>query len=189
MNELIAQIKNQIAAAQAAFARLTQREQIIMLGLAGGIILLILVVVGVAVSSAIDGAEHRVKVKTKQLNQLIALQGEYKAREQQRQTRLKELGRSNTRLVSLIESVAKQAGVEIGQLRPEDSEPNADGIIESRVDLRASNLSADRLQDFLSRLETSPGIVIIRRLKVSRPFRRDVADIELTITTYQLKAG
>jgi hypothetical protein len=187
MNELIGQLKDKIAAAQAAFTRLTRREQVMVLGLVSGAALLVLLVVALLVASALDRSLHRVQVKTDQLTQLLALQEEYKAREMQRQARLKEIGRSNTRLVSLVEDVARQAGVEIGQLRPEDGEANAEGIVESRVDLKVNNLSADRLQDFISRLETAPGVVIIRRLKVSRPFRKDVADVELTITTFHLK--
>lgn len=189
MNELIGQLKDKIEAAQAAFARLTQREQMMVLGLATGVVLFLVLVVSLLVSGAIDRAGHRVRVKTDQLGQVLALQGEYKVRELQRQARLKEIGRSNTRLVSLVEDVARQASVEIGQLRPEDGEANAEGIVESRVDLRVNSLSADRLQDFVSRLETSPGVVIIRRLKISRPFRKDVADVELTVTTFHLKAG
>ena len=66
------------------------------------------------------------------------------------------------------EDVARQSGIEIGQLRPEDAEPTAEGIVESRVDLRASNLSVDRLQDFLERLDKAPGVVVVRRLKIAK---------------------
>jgi hypothetical protein len=189
MNQLIEQLKANLEAARAAYSRLTQREQFIVLAAGATAVLLLLLVVGLWVASAIDSAEHRVKVKTDQLAQVVALQGEYKARETQRQARLREIGRTQTRLVSLVEDAGRQAGVDIGQLRPEDSEPNAEGIIESRVDLRASGLSADRLQDFLTRLETAPGVVVIRRLKVTRPFRKDTVEVELTVTTFRTKAG
>ena len=189
MSEFTDKLKANVESARAAFERLTQREQVIAVAVAAGTIFLLLLTIGLSVSGAIDRAEHRVKVKTDQLTQVLALQGEYKAREVQRQARLKEIGRSSTRLVSLVEDTARQAGVEIGQLRPEDGEPNTEGIVESRVDLRATNLSADRLQDFLSRLETAPGVVIVRRLKVTRPFRKDTVDVEITVTTFHLKTG
>jgi hypothetical protein len=189
MNELLDQLKANLEAARAAFGRLTQREQVIVLAGAASGVVIVLLLIGLLVSSAIDSAEHRVKVKSDQLTQMLALQGEYKAREAQRQARLREIGRSTTRLVSLVEDVARQTGVDIGQLKPEEGEPNAQGFAESSVDLRATGLSADKLQDFLSRLETSPGVVIIRRLKVTRPFRKDTVDVELTVTTYRSKAG
>ncbi len=188
MSELRDKLAVKLDALRAAFGRLTQREQLMVIGGGALAILVIMFSVGLLVGSAIDRAEHRVKVKSDQLTQLLQLQGEYKARQAQRQARMRELGRSNVRLVSLVEDLARQAGVDIGQLRPEDGEPSAEGIIESRVDLRATNLSADRLQDFLSRLEKAPGVVIMRRLKVVRPYRKDTVDVEMTVTTYRLRS-
>ena len=185
----LSNIKSQLEPLRAAFGRLTQQEQLMVIAGASGVVIILLVGLSVGVSSAIDRAEHRVTVKTDQLTQVLQLQGEYRARTAEREARMKELGRSNVRLVSVVEDTARQAGVEIGQLKPEDGEPSAEGIIESRVDLKASNLSADRLQDFLSRLEKSPGVVIVRRLKITRPYKRDTVDVELTVTTFKLKAS
>jgi type II secretory pathway component PulM len=180
ISELIAQLKE-------GFGRLTQREQLMVLGCAAAVVLTVFALVGMFVSSAISRAENRVKTKTDQLTQVLQLQGEYKGRQLEREQKLKELGRSNVRLVSIVEDFARQAGVEIGQLKPEDGEPNADGIVESRVDLRVAALSADRLQKFLELIENSKDLVIARRLKVTRPYKKDVVDIELTLTTYKMK--
>ena len=157
--------------------------------LTSAVVVVLLVGLSLGVSAAIDRAEHRVTVKTDQLTQVLQLQGEYRARTAEREARIKDLGRSNIRLVSVIEDTARQAGVEIGQLKPEEGEPSPDGIVEMRVDLKASNLSADRLQDFLSRLETSPGLIIVRRIKITRPYKKDTVDVELTVTTFKLKAS
>lgn len=180
-------LREQIAKLREAFGRLTQREQLMVLGCGAAVVLTVCALIGMAVSSAISNAENRVKVKTDQLTQVLQLQGEYKARQKERESKLKELGKSNVRLVSLVEDWARQAGVEIGQLKPEDGEPNADGIIESRVDLRVAGLSADRLQKFLELIDNSKDLVITRRLKVQRPYKRDTVDMELTITTYKAK--
>ena len=171
-----------------AFERLTQREQLMVVGGSAGAILLSLMLLGLVVSRAIASERGRVRVHTEQLLQVQALQGEFRARQAERQERLRALSASNVRLVGLVEEAARQAGIEIGQLRPEDGEPATDGVIESRVDLRAAGLSADRLQDFINRIEGGPGVVIVRRLKITRPYRKDVADIELTVTTYRLRA-
>jgi hypothetical protein len=182
-------LRQAIDTARLAFSRLTQREQTMVVGGAAAGSLLVLIMIGMLVSGAINKEQHRVEVKTQQLSQVLALQGEYKARQAERAARLRTLGSSNVRLVSLVEDAAKQAGVEIGQLRPEDGEPGPDGVVESRVDLRASGLSADRLQDFLNRIESGAGIVIVRHLKLSRPYRKDTAEIELTVSTFKLKAS
>ncbi len=171
-----------------AFGRLTQREQ--MMVVIGGALAVIIVLTGVGlmVSNGISKAERRVAVKTEALTEIIQLQGEYRARQKAQTQRLRSLkSKSNVRLVKLVEDAARNAGVNIGQLSPDEGEPNADGIIESRVDLRASGLSIDRLQDFLSRLESSAGMVIVRRLRVNRPYRKDTLSVDVTVTTYKIK--
>jgi len=182
-------LKSKLEPLRAAFGRLTQQEQLMVMAGVGVVVVLFLIILSLAVSGAIDRAEHRVTVKTDQLTQVLQLQGEYRARALEREARLKELGRASVRLVSVVEDTARQAGVEIGQLKPEEGEASPEGIVESRVDLKASNLSADRLQDFLSRLEKGPGVVIVRRLKVTRPYKRDTVDVEMTVTTFKLKAA
>ena len=181
-------IQEAVDSAKVSFGRLTQREQFVVFGgsLGGG--LLILLLIGGLLSSSIGKANHRIKIKSKQLDQLLALQGEYKVRQAQKERQLNELRRSKIRLVSLVEDIAKRVEVEIGQLRPEEGEPGPDGIVESRVDLRATGLSADRLQKFLDEIEKSKGIVIVRRLKIVRPYKKDVVDIELGLTTFKVKS-
>lgn len=176
------------AQVRVAFGRLNQREQFAVLGGGAAAVLLVFMLIGLIVANAISKTERRVQVKTDQLAQVLQLQGEYNARKREHDAKLAELRRSNVRLISLVEEAARSAGVEIGQLRPEDGEPSPDGIIESRVDLRAQSLSADRLEKFLELVEKGPGLVVIRRLKIDRPFRKDTVDIELTVTTYKAKS-
>ena len=172
-----------------AFGRLTERQQFTVVSAGAGTLLFALLLFGLLIASGIHAAERRVKIKSGQFTEVLDQQSIYRARQQQRDEQMRALGRTRMRLVSVVEQVARQAGVDIGQLRPDDSEPTADGVVESRVDLRASGLSADRLQKFLSLLENSPGVVVVRRLKVTRPYRKDVVDVELTVTTYRLKGS
>lgn len=173
---------------RAAFERLNERERKVVLGGGGAALLLVVLIISMVLSSAISRAEHRLRIKTDQLMQVLQMQGEYRVREQARAARLRQLGGANVRLVSLVEDAARQSGVEIGQLRPEEGEPSAEGIVESRVDLRAANLSTDRLKDFLERIEKTPGVVVIRRLKINRPYGKDILSLELTVTSYKMKS-
>lgn len=171
----------------AQLERLNERERVLVVGGGAGAILLIFTIVGVLISNAIGAAERRVILKTAQLAEVIQLEGEYKARERERQAKLRELERSNVRLIAVVEDAARTAGIEIGQIRPEEGEPNEEGVVESTVDLRASDLSVDRLQKFLETVENTPGLVVVRRLQVSKPYRRDTLNIELTVSTYKVK--
>jgi len=176
-------------AIRVSLSRMTQREQMMMVG--GGLVSLCLValIASLLVGSAISRLQHRLEVKTGQMAQVMALRGDYQARQEERAQRLRTLGSSNVRLVSLVEDAAKQSGIEIGQLRPEDGEVSPDGVMESRVDLRASGLSADRLQEFLNLLEAGHGIVVVRHLKITRPYRKELAEMEMTVSTFKLKSA
>jgi hypothetical protein len=175
-------------AARLNLSRLTQREQLMVVGGGAAAALLILIIISLLVSRAIGREQHRVEVKTGLLFQVMALQGEYQTRQAEQAQRMRTLQSSNIRLISLVEDAARQAGVEIGQLRPEDGEASANGVIESRVDLRAAGLSVDRLQAFLNHLDSNTGIVIVRHLKVTRPYRKDIVDIEATVSTFKMKS-
>ena len=184
----MSKIQELVDSAELSFGRLTQREQFMIFGggLGGGVLMLLLT--GVMLASSINKVEHRIKVKSGQLNELIALQGEYKLRQVEKEQQLRGLRRSKVRLVSLVEDIARRVEVEIGQLRPEEGEPGPDGIVESRVDLRANGLSIDRLQKFLNEIENAKGTVVIQRLKILKPYRKERLDIELGITTYKVKS-
>tara|TARA_B100000676_G_C17774307_1_gene678418 strand:+ start:34 stop:597 length:564 start_codon:yes stop_codon:yes gene_type:complete len=180
-------IRQQIAQWRSAFGRLSQKEQLTALSGASGACLLLLLIIGLMLSSGISSTKHRLKKKSEQLSQVIQLEGEYKAKQAAHKSRLRKLEKSNLRLVSLVEDVAKEIGVEIGQLRPDDGEPNADGLYESRVALKAGKLSIDRLEKFLNKIEQSKGLVIIDSLKVTKPYRKETLDIEMSLRTLKLK--
>ena len=183
----MSKVQEIVDSVELSLGRLTQREQFMVFGgsIGGGLLLLLLS--GAILASSIGKIEHRIKVKSGQLEELLALQGEYKLRQREKERQMSQLRRSHVRLISLVEDIARRVNVEIGQLRPEEGEPGPDGVVESRVDLRATGLSVDRLQSFLSEIENAKGIIIVRRLKVIKPFRKDFVDIELDLATYKVK--
>ena len=182
-------LKEKLAALRASFDALNQREQTIVLGGASGGLVLVLLMIALLVSSSISRTEHRLHVKLSQLQEILALQGEYRGRQADQNERLARLrGHSNIRLVKVVEDAARIAGVSIGTLTPEDGQPNAEGVMESRVALTASDLSINALQGFLQRLEDTPGIVVVQRLKVDKPHHKETLNIELTVTTYKVRS-
>lgn len=182
------QFQAQIESLRQAFSRLTQREQVMVAGGGAVAVLVVLLVIGLSFSSAIRAAERRVGNYTEKLGEVLELQGQYRARKAEYERRLRELSRSRVQLVKVVEDAAKQTGVEIKQLTPKDGEPNADGIVESTVELRASNLSINRLQDFLNRLHASRGVVIVQRMRIDRPYRRDTLELDMVVVTYRVES-
>ena len=93
-----------------SFSRLTQREQVLVIS---GSVVTVLVVVfslGMWLSSSIDKAEHRIKRKTEQLQELFALQGQYKARQSERAKRLQDLSRGKVKMLSTVGGNATLGG-------------------------------------------------------------------------------
>lgn len=175
-------------ALRVAFGRLTQREQLLLVG--GGMVAtaLAFTLAALMLSSAMSKQQLRVDDKTVKLHRVLALRPEYYQRQLEHAQKLKSLSGPQVRLVSLVEEAAKTAGIEIGQLRPEDGEPGADGLYESRVELRAAGLSVDRLQEFLNLIEGGPGIIMMRHIKLTRPYNKDLAEVELSVSTFKMKA-
>jgi len=181
------ELKERIARIRQAFERLSEREQLIVAGGSIGGAFLILLIIALALSSAVGGAEHRVKVKTEQLLQVLQLQGEYQEKKRVHEARLAELKRTRTRLVSMLESTARQHQIGIGQLRPNDSEPNEEGIYETRVDLRAANIPINKLQDFLNSIKKMAGNANVTRMRVTKPYRKETLDVDMTISSLRAK--
>lgn len=176
----------QMAKLEQALARLTERERRLVIMTAGLVVLFFLFVISVWSGSALDRAQARIKSKTDDLNFVLQMQGEYKSRKEARRKRLQNL-RGRTKLVKLVEGAAASVGVDIGQLNPEDDEPDAEGIVESRVQLRARDLSVDRLKKFMEELEKAQGVVVVKRLKVNKPYRKDTLEIDMTVATYRVQ--
>ena len=109
----MSKIQEMVDSVQLSFGRLTQREQFIWFGgsLGGG--LLVLLLIGYILSSSISSTNHRINIKSKQLEQLLALQGEYKVRQQKNDRQMNELRRSKIRLVSLVEDARRDVSVEV----------------------------------------------------------------------------
>ena len=167
--------------------RLTVRERVVLLGGVGVLGFVIAVLLVVVLHGKVSKSENAIKRLGAQFQEVVSLEGEYLAQKDAHEDKLKKLQHSNVRLVSLVEDAAKKSEIDIGQLRPRESPVNSDGIVESEVDLRATGLSVDRLEKFLNLLEEVKGVVFIDRLKIKKPYKKDVVDIELSITTYKIQ--
>lgn len=170
-----------------SFEQLSFRERI-MVG-AGGVMLLIFICFTswIVLNRKVELAQTRNIAKTKQLAELVKLQSTFSKREMEGKQLQNKLKNNKIRLISHLEGAAKTAGVEIGKMTPHDSAPDADGIVETTVTIKLQKLSITRLQEFLTRVEDSQGIVFVKRLKVNKRFDdKSLLDAELAISTYKI---
>ncbi|HIA53126.1 MAG TPA: hypothetical protein EYN91_13730 [Candidatus Melainabacteria bacterium] len=181
-------IKGLVDRTRLAFNRLTQQEQMfVVVGSLAGLFFLLLIV-ALTVSSATHKIEKRTRINKAKLEELVRLQGEYKWRKQASERKIRAFKRkSKVLLVKSVEDAAKKSGVDLRDIKPSKGKANEDGVRESRVRLKASKLSADRLEDFLKRLDQLGDETVLRELKVTRPRRKDTLNVELTLTTYRIE--
>lgn len=179
---------NVFAPVTAAFARLNPREQLFaILGTMAAVVLVFTIGAMVTTSSLAKG-ERKIASWTGQLEELISLKSSYKELERKNREQLEALKSSRLSLVSFVEDLAKRSGVQVGRLNASEGQESSDGIVESRVDLRAMGLSADKLQEFLNLIENSPQMVFIRRLQIVRPYKKDMVDVEMTIVSFKSRS-
>ncbi len=172
-----------------SFSRLSEQEKIIALGATVVVLTLSLVGGTYALMTSIDRTTRQIAYKSQQLREIIAMRDTFKRAQEQSAAFRSRLQRNEIRLVALIEDEAKKMGVEVSNLTPHgEGEATPSGIKTLMVDVRAQKLSADKLVNFLQKLEEQPSPVRILKLKVNNRFdEKDLLDAEMTVATY--KAG
>lgn len=176
--------------AQELFERLNPRERIVVSGGAVAALVILLATGWLLLAGGVETAALRTSIKRGQLAELVKLQGSFAKREALSQRIQRQLkGGQNLRLVGHVETAAKQAGVEIGNMAPREGTPDPDGVKETSVEIRLQRLSITRLQEFLKRLESNvQGVVRTKRLRVHKRYDdKTLLDVELTIATYTLE--
>ena len=173
---------------RASFDGLPQSTQLMASASALFGLALLLVIGALLINGGAARSERRISQKTKQLKEVLALQGDYRKREAEQRQQRARLGRSSIRLVSVVDEAARASGVDVKEMKPRDEEADENGVVESRVELEARGMSVDRLQKFIGELVAKhPGAITIPKLKLSRPYRKDTLNLEMRVVTYKIE--
>ena len=93
--------------------------------------------------------------------------------------------RSNIRLISYLEEKGNKAGLDDAQHQPQGRRPlDGDKIVESAVELTLTDVSCNRLVDFLARSRPGPGVVKVKYLRLEPRPRDETLTAWVTIATY-----
>ena len=181
-------LKALFADAQAWFSRLTARERRLV-GFAG-VALTCFVVFLILWSFSTSASDYRRRTTDKlgKLAEVQALAASYREAEQVRQGVERQLTASNIRLISYLEEKGTAAGLDIPTMNPKSDVALGDGkIIESAVELTLTDISLGKLVDFLSAVETGPGVVKVKYLRVEPRTANETLTAWVTIATYRMK--
>lgn len=180
----LGQLRDQIST---MFTRLSRREQLLALGAAGGLLLLVSLVVVTSVQSAFATRHDRLEYKEQGLEQVIQLSSGFREAEADRRQMEAKLRQSKgVSLFTYMEELARGQGVTISNMTPRQPTTEA-GITEQTVDVNLEGIPLDKLAGIINGVQRSPQIVKIKRLRVRRKFNdQERVDATMTVATYGL---
>lgn len=185
-------MSERIDALYAAFERLSSREQSLLLLV---IVLLLGGVVGFGsyfTSKSIQRQERRIQAKLGQLREISNLRADYQSRlrEQQRLTsEVRNNGR--TRILSYVEKVAQESGVELKNASQRAAQPTGSPEVrEETAKVTVESVSLDRLDDLLKRIDEGNRLVVIRGLRIQPNYENSKRlNAVITIGTFKATGG
>jgi general secretion pathway protein M len=175
------------ARAEAFVARLAPRERVMVAWAAAAVVAFVVLMVWAAVTSAIGAREQRIGAKTQMLSQIGKLTQGYRQVQAERTALEARLRGPPVQLLSFVSQAGTQAGVEVNDLRP-GTPGGSEGVTEESVEVSLVRLDLPRLARLLEALERGPGVVKVRRLRLTT--RNDdpaLVDATLLVATYRLK--
>jgi general secretion pathway protein M len=182
------QLKQLVADAQAAFQRLTTRERNLVMLAGGAICAFILFLIILSFSSSATGYRRRTEDKLRKLADVQTLATSFRDAESQRQAVEQQLTSSNVQLGSYLEEKSKAAGLEIPAMSNRGPTPIGDGkIFETTVEFTLNDISLKKLNDFLSLVESGPGVVKVKYVRLEPKVASETLNAFVNIATYQMK--
>lgn len=171
-----------------SFSRLTERER--RLVLLTGVAAIVFFVGGGswAASGALESKEKRVKAKQEQLDQILALRDRYADAEQDEKRAASRVKSNTVSLFSLLQKTAGELSLQLNDLNERKLPVKDTELIEVSVDVNLKEVSIDKLNAFLEKIEGKrrDGVVKIQKLKVKTRFDApDLLEVSMTVATWK----
>ncbi|MDF1562205.1 MAG: type II secretion system protein GspM [Deltaproteobacteria bacterium] len=171
-----------------AASRLSPREQALLGGACGALVLLLVTLGVVSVRGSLAEAESRISVKQEGLAQVLQFSSGYREAEAgRRRLESKLRGAGNVSLVSVMEELARGQGVSIAKMTPRRP-ATKEGITETAVDVSLEPLPIDKLSAILNGLARTKGVVKVSKLRLRKKFNeKEKVDATFTLASYTLE--
>jgi hypothetical protein len=168
--------------------RLSRREKFMVGGLALAFTLFFGVVLSMWISSKLSSIEHRISEGTNQLQTIINMRQQFEEAKETQKRSLELMRRGKAiQLFGILETLAKQQGVNIGQMKRLPPTVEAEiKTMEDKVEVNIPLITIDRLVGFLEELEKKSETIKVRALNVKQNFREPTQlDVQLTVSNFQ----
>ncbi len=170
------------------FATLSERERRLtaFAGLAATVFLVFLVMFTSA--NTANAIRLRTQTKITQLAQIQSLATGYREQKAAQEAVEQQLANSNVRLASFLEQQATDTGVPLPSITPKpDQTLEGTKIIESVVELTVTDVKLSRLIEFMNRIESGPGMVKIKNVRLEPRVAQENVTAWLSVATYHTK--
>jgi general secretion pathway protein M len=170
------------------FERLSSRERRMVLGVGATVLVVLVFSILFSFSSSASRYRKSTERKLAQLREVQTLAASYRQAQQERQGVEQQLTSSNVRLISYIEDKATRAGLSVPNMTPKGDVGVGDGqIIESTVELTFTDVDLRKLYDFLQTVESGPGVVKVKSLRMEPRDSSETLTVWTTVATYRMK--
>lgn len=173
---------------QASLATLSARERRMVFAAGFAVLIFAVFLVTLSFSKKAASIRSRTELKIGQLARVQDLAAGYNDARAKREMAERQLAASNIRLSSFLEDVAKQKGVELPTINPKaDVTLEGTKIVESSVEVTLTDVKLNRLLEFLQAVESAPGVVKVKYMRLEPRVANESITAWLQIATYHLK--
>ncbi len=170
------------------FDQLSPRERRLVLAAGGAVIAFVLFVTLFSFASSASAYQRRTQTKLAKLQEVQQLAASYNEATAARTAIEQQLSNSDVSLLSYISDKATLAGLEVPNMTPKGEVGIGDGnILESSMELTFTDVDLRKLTEFLRSVESGPGIVKVKYLRIEPRPATDTLTAWTTVSTYKLK--
>lgn len=188
MSPLLERLRRLRGDAESWLAKLSARERLMVGAAAAAVVIFTVYVVSLQISRGITARELRVEAKTKVVSQIGKLAEGYRRQQAEKKAVEARLQGQPVQLMSFISQTGATVGVEVNDLRPTGAPTENAGVVEESVEVNLARIDPARLGRLLQALERGPGVVLVRRLRLTtRTDDPALVDAAIVVSTYQLR--
>jgi multidrug efflux pump subunit AcrB len=175
-----------------SFQRLSERERRLVVVCGAALVVFFVGGGSFLASSAFDAREKRVVAKQQQLDQILSLRERYQEAEQNEKRAASRVKSNNVSLFSLLQKTAGDLSLQLNDLNERKVPVKDTELVEVSVDVTLKEISIDKLNSFLEKIEgpRRDGIVKVQKLKVKTRFDQpDMLEVSMTVSTWKPAGG
>jgi general secretion pathway protein M len=170
------------------FEQLSTRERRLVMAAGTAVLVFVLFITVYSFSNSASAYRRRTQDKLAKLQEVQQLAASYNQATSARNAVEQQLTQSDVRLLSYVSDKATAAGLEVPNMTPKGDVGIGDGkILESSMELTFTDVDLRKLTDFLRSVESGPGIVKVKYLRVEPRPASDTLTAWATVATYKLK--